>query len=223
MLKQDAETAFDLIISLFTDRLSWHVREKPIWRTWAFGYKSGSTYGQMAIEIRWYVEQLLAVAGSNTNRWCALLRLCGDIHDDQYDLILAKYESELASNAFDDESRRILWETLNAYLVRLEWDASRRQLKNGDVVDEKELGPDDESELHFPGRVHCQAIFGQRLQQLLHASKPNDAVLAGCHAFVIVPGGNHFSNHFSDRFNYEKHCERISDGAEIDCAKCSAK
>ncbi len=216
MLKEAAGTAFRLVISLFpSGHSSWMYRELPTWRDWAHGYKSGTTYGQIAIEVRWCVEQLLAVAADDADRWCALVELCGDIDDEQYSAVLDSYESKLAAGVFEQEGKRLLWETINAMLVDMEWASAQRRLENGDVVDEDELEDTEvRSKPHFPGEVKHYERHRPRLQQLLDASTPDDPVLAGCHAFLIGLNPNHFTRHFSDRFNHEKQQKRISEARQ---------
>ncbi|QDV85890.1 hypothetical protein [Planctomycetes bacterium TBK1r] len=216
MLKEDAGTAFRLVISLFpSGHSSWMCRELPTWRNWAHGYKSGTTYGQIATELRWCVEQLLAVAGDDAERWCALIELCGDIEDEQYTAVLESYESALARGAFEQDGRRLLWETINAMLVRMEWSASRRRLSNGEIVDKDDIkDPDADSEPHFPREVKSYETHGPRLRHLLDASTPDDPVLAGCHAFLHGLNPNHCTRHFSDRFNYKKQQERINEARQ---------
>ena len=213
MLREDAETAFRLAISLFAYGDSmWMFRELPIWRDWAHGYESGNTYGQIEIERRWCVEQLLSNADDEAERWCALIELCRDIDDEQYSEILDLYESKLSAGAFEQEGKRQLWETLNAMLNEMERSASRRRLPSGDIVDEDEIeDPEVESEPHFPGEVRCYERHGQRLRQLLDASRPEDPVLAGCHTFLNGLHPNNCTRHFSDRFNYEKQQEQINE------------
>ncbi len=211
MLKEDAGTAFRLVISLFPSaHSSWMCRELPTWRDWAHGYEPGRTNRQIAIERRWCIEQLLAVAADDAERWCALIELCGDIADDQFSAVLESYESTLASGVFEQEDKRLLWETINAMLVDAEWASAQRRLKNGKVVDAHELEDTTvESEPHFPGEVERYERYGPRLRQLLEASIPEDPVLAGCHAFLYAASPNHCTRHFSDRFNYESQQKRI--------------
>lgn len=213
MLKEDARTAFRLVISLFpSGHASWMRRELPTWRDWAHGYESGTTYGQIAIELRWCVEQLLAVAADDADRWCALIELCGDIDDEQYGSVLDSYASKLAYGVFEQEAKRLLWETINAMLVTMEWASAQRRLKDGDVVDEDELEDSEaESEPHFPGEISRYERHGPRLRQLLDASTPDDSVLAGCHAFLSGLHPNHCTRHFSDRFDHDKQQESISE------------
>jgi hypothetical protein len=213
MLEEDAGTAFRLVISLLpSGHTSWMDRELPTWRDWAHGYESGTTYRQIAIELRWCVEQLLAVAADDADRWCALVELCGDIDDEQYCTVLDSYESKLADGAFEQEANRLLWETINAMLVSMEWASAQRQLVTGDVVDEDEIeDPEVESEPHFPGSVKHYKRHGPWLRQLLDASTPEDPVLAGCHAFLNGLNPNHCTRHFSDRFDHEKQQERIGE------------
>ncbi len=213
MLKEDAGTAFRLVIALFpSGHSSWMCRELPTWRDWAHGYKSRTTYQQIAVEIRWCVEQLLAIAAGDAERWCALIELCGDVEDEQYRDILGSYESKLADEAFEQEDKRLLWETINAMLVAMEWRSARRRLENGEVVDENELEDSEvESVSHFPGQVDLYERFGPQLRQLLEASTPEDPVLAGCHAYLQGLHPNHCTRHFSDRGNYEKQQELIDE------------
>jgi len=213
MLEDDSKAAFPIVISLFPSKNSWWMhREKPAWRNWAYGYEYGVANRQLAIELHWCVEQLLLTADDNADRWCELLQLCGDIDAEQFDEILDRYSAELESNAFDDNAKRRLWETLNPMLVDMEWTSTRLRLKDGSVVDKDEIKDQDvEAEPHFPGEVHRYARFGPRLQKLREASTPDDKVLAGCHVFLCGLGNNHFSRHFSDRFDHKKQELRIVD------------
>ncbi len=213
MLNEDAETAFGLVISLFPSGLSsWACRELPTWRDWAQGYDSNTTYLQVGTERRWCVEQLLLFAADDAERWSALIELCGDIEDEQYVAVLNDYESKLADGVFDQVGKRLLWETINAMLIAMEWNAAQRRLENGDVVDVDEIGDSTiESEQHFPGEVRRYQAHGSRLRNLLNASTPEDPVLAGCHAFLSGLNPNHCTRHFSDRFNHEKQQELITE------------
>lgn len=211
MLREDAGTAFGLVISLFpSGHTSWMCRELPTWQDWAHGYKSGATYRQVAIEISWVVDQLLSFAADIADRWCALLELCGNIDDAKYSAVLDSYEAKLAVGTFEQEGQRKLWETINAMLIRLEWSASQRRLKNGDIVDKDDIEDTEvEAEPHFSREVERYDRHGPRLRRLLNASSPEDPVLAGCHAFLNGLNPSHFTRHFPDRFNYEKRQERI--------------
>lgn len=213
MLREDAGTAFRLVVSLFSSEHSfWTRRELPVWRDWAHGYESRVTYRQIAVERQWCVEQLLAVADDEVDRWCDLLELRGDIDDDQYIAVLNVYESRLADGAFEEEGKRLLWETINAMLVAMEWASAQRRLANGDIVDEDELEDSAvESEPHFPGEIELYERHGARLRELLDMSAPEDPVLSGCHAFLSGLNPNHCTRHFSDRGNHEKQQENIGE------------
>jgi len=211
MLQVDSKTAFPIVISLFPSQ-NWHwmLREKPAWRDWAYRYEPSVSDGQIAIELQWCVEQLVLSADDKEERWCELIQLCGDVDDEQFDGILDNYNGKLESNAFDNDAKRRLWETINPMLVRMEWNSTRLRLTSGEVVDKDEIKDQDvESEFHFPGEVYRYARFGSRLQELRDSSTPDDPVLAGCHVFLCGLGNNHFSRHFSDRFDYKKQELRI--------------
>lgn len=213
MLELDTASSFAIAISLFSGgSLSWTQREFPLWRDWAYGYEPRSTNAQFAIERSKIVDELILFAADDANRWCSLVVLAGDIDDDQYDRVLDLCEARLEREQFDESAKRLIWETLNAMLIRLEWTASRRRLSNREVVDENELDCNDQkSEPHFPREVHCQSRFGNRLREIRVAAIPSDLVLANCHAFLTGPGNSHCSRHFSDRFNYEQRQKQIAE------------
>lgn len=215
MLSEDADVAFNLVISLFPAKTHhWMHRELPTWRDWAYGYEAGGTWKQLAVELRWCVEQLIAAVGDSEERWASLLKLCGDIDDDQYCEILDRYESKLSDGVFSDEQRRFLWEKVNAMLISMEWASTRRKLKSGDIVDQDEVGADEDSEPHFPGEFDRFEKHGHRLKQLRDASTPSDSVLAGCHAFLLGLQPFHWSRHFSERFDHEKQAELVANARQ---------
>lgn len=211
MLGQDAGLAFRIVLSLFPSaHSSWLRRGLPEWRDWGYGYKSGTPNERIAIERCWCVEQLLSFAGNFADRWCALLELCGSIDDEQYDSILERYQAVLNTGDLSQNAKRMLWEAINPMLIRMEWCASQRRLKNGDVVDLNDLkNTASESEPHFPGDFNRFKKYGARLRDLLGLSTPNDPVLAGCHAFLGGFNPNNCHQHFSDRYDIEKQNEII--------------
>lgn len=213
MLKDDSETTFDIIISLLpSGHSTWMHRRSPEWRDWAYGYEKVTTYGQIATEICWCVGQLILVAEDISDRWCKLLELYGKIEDSQYNGIMDKIEEKLSANKFTAESKRHLWETINAILIRLEWASSRRRLNNGNVVDVSEIRDFEiKSQSHFPTEFHHLKQFGSRLKQLLESATPEDQVLAACHAFLSGSATKHCSQHFSDRFDWRKQERHIND------------
>ena len=211
MLEQDAGLAFNVVLSLFpTFHSNWHRRHLPVWRNWGYGYKAGTTDQQIATELAWCVEQLLLFAGVEPDRWCSLIELCGSIDAAQYTSILHQYQAVLASGIFSEPSKRQLWEAINAMLIRMEWGASQRRLKNGDTVDANDLKDlSTESVPLLPGDATLLDEYGARLRILLDQSTPNDPVLAGCHAFLGGLNPNNCGQHFSDRFDAEKQNEQI--------------
>jgi hypothetical protein len=211
MLKQDAGLAFPLVLSLFPSfHSSWLRRHLPVWRDWGYGYRAGTTYQQIAAELAWCVEQLMLFAGEEAERWCALIELCGSIEATQYASILDQYQAVLASGRLSQQAKRRLWESINAMLIRMEWAASQRRLKNGEIVDVADLNdPSTELEIHFPGDAKNLNAFGGRLRELLNESIPEDPVLAGCHAFLGGLNPYNCRQHFSDRFNVDKQDELI--------------
>ena len=213
MLEEDTGLAFRTVLSLFPSfHSSWIRRGLPEWRDWGYGYKSGTTYGQIAIERGWCVEQLLSFAGNVPDRWCALIALCGSINDTQYDSILERYKAVLDNGNFSHQGKRVLWETINPILIRMEWCASQRRLETGAIVGITELEDSDtESEAHFPEDLRRFNTYGERLRKLLDASIPEDPVLAGCHAFLGGFNPYNCHQHFPDRFNSQRQRDRILD------------
>jgi hypothetical protein len=213
MLEQDAGLAFRIVLSLFPSyHSSWIRRSLPEWRDWGYGYKSGTTDGQIEIERSWCVEQLLSFAADDEDRWCELIALCGSINDTQYDSILERYKAVLDNGDFSQQGKRVLWETINPMLIRMEWGASQRRLQTGAIVCITELKDSDtESEAHFPGDERNFSTYGERLRKLLDASIPEDPVLAGCHAFLGGFNPDNCYQHFPDRFNSQRQRDRILD------------
>lgn len=213
MLDEDRETSFDIIISLLpSGHSTWIHRQTPVWRDWAYGYQKVKTWDRIATEVHWCIEELILAATDTADRWCKLLELCGNIEDSQYHEILGKIEGKLSDNKFTDESKRHLWETINAILIRLKWTSSRRRLSNGDVVDESEIKDSKvESQPHFPKEMHRLKQFGSKLKELLEAATPEDQVLAASHAFLNGKGTNHCARHFSDRFDWQEQQRQIDD------------
>jgi hypothetical protein len=211
MLEQDAGLAFNVVLSLFpTFHSSWLRRHLPVWRDWGYGYRAGTTYQQIALELAWCVEQLMLFAGEEAERWCALVELCGSVEATQYTSILDQCQTVLASGRLSQQAKRLLWESINAMLIQMEWAASQRRLPNGDVVDVTDVdNPIAELEPHFPGYAKKLEAHGGRLRELLNESIPEDPVLAGCHAFLGGLNPNNCTQHFSDRFDAEKQNEQI--------------
>jgi hypothetical protein len=213
MLEQDAGLAFRIVLSLFPSyHSSWLRRGLPDWRDWGYGYKSYTTDDQIEIERTWCVEQLLSFAADDADRWCELIALCGSINDTQYDSILERYKAVLDNDDFSQQGKRVLWETINPMLIRMEWGASQRRLQTGAIVGITELKDSDtESEAHFPGDERNISTYGERLRKLLDASIPEDPVLAGCHAFLGGFNPDNCYQHFPDRFNSQRQRDRILD------------
>lgn len=211
MLKRDAALASNVVLSLFpTFHSSWLRRQLPVWRDWGYGYRAGATDQQIATELDWCVEQLLLFAGVEAGRWCALIELCGLIEETQYMSSLDQFQKVLVSGKLSQQGKRQLWESINAMLIRMEWGASQRRLRNGEIVDLADLRDScTDSEPHFPGEAKKLDVYGVRLRQLLNESIPQDPVLAGCYAFLGGLNPNNCRQHFSDRFDSEKQYQQI--------------
>ena len=177
------------------------VRRKPLWRDWADGWHRNNE--DLHGETQWLATETLGHVGDCPNKFRSAVELYDTVHPDVYVDFLQSWQSEIANLDWNDEDRRLVWETINRITVRLDFITSKVSSSErasitgsrGNVAAEVDESQDRYSILRE--RVY------DKLVDIRNQVQPNDSVAAAVYAFRNGIGEDYFSCHFDRSADHE--------------------
>ena len=202
LLESDLPNAWNLVASLLPTPMGMiSVRSKPLWRDWADGWHRNSE--DPGDDARWLATETLGHIGDSPNKFRSAVELYDTVHPDVYVAFLQSWQGNTSNLEWNDEDRRLVWETINRITVRLDFIASRVSPSEhasitgsrGKVAAEINKGQDRYSILR-------ERIY-DKLVDIRNEVRPNDPVTAAVYAFRNGTGEDYFGRHFDRSSDYE--------------------